>query len=330
MIVRSEIVQNVNTIIMSGKSPEGERNSLTPRSRSRSRSRLESPAISPAHRRTSSQSRSPPPRRRSFSRSRSRTPRRHRSRSGSPRNGHDGSRRSRRTRSPSPRSPMSNRRRHIGTRDNPEPSKCLGVFGLSVYTTERQLHSIFDKFGPLEKVQVVLDSKTGKSRGFAFVYFESLKDATEAKNECSGMEIDGRRIRVDYSITKRPHTPTPGIYMGRPTTRGGYDRGYGRGGGGYRGDRYRSPSPRYRRSSGGRRDYYDRGYVPGQGVTAQLKPPPDKVFVWRYDRDRSYYRSSYDRYDRPPHYDRYERYDRAYDKYDRYERSRSRSYSPRK
>ncbi|XP_050713012.1 transformer-2 protein homolog alpha-like isoform X8 [Eriocheir sinensis] len=279
------------------ESPEAERNSLTPRSRSRSRSRLESPSDSPSRRRVNSQSRSPPPRRRSFSRSRSRTPRRHRSRSGSPRNGHD-SRRSRRS-------------RHIGTRDNPEPSKCLGVFGLSVYTTERQLHSIFDKFGPLEKVQVVLDSKTGKSRGFAFVYFESQKDASDAKDECTGMEIDGRRIRVDYSITKRPHTPTPGIYMGRPTTRGGHDRGYGgRGGGGYRGDRYRSPSPRYRqRSSGGRRDYYDRGYDRG---------------------DRSYYRGGYDRYDRPQHYDRYDRYDRSYDKYDRYERSRSRSYSPRR
>ncbi|XP_037793273.1 transformer-2 protein homolog alpha isoform X3 [Penaeus vannamei] len=294
---------------MSGQSPEGERNSLTPRSRSRSRSRLESPAASPAHRRTAtSQSRSPQPRRRSFSRSRSRTPRRHRSRSGSPRNGHDGSsRRSRRSRSVHSSSPMSNRRRHIGTRDNPEPSKCLGVFGLSVHTTERQLYTIFDKFGPLEKVQVVLDSKTGKSRGFAFVYFESLKDASEAKNECSGMEIDGRRIRVDYSITKRPHTPTPGIYMGRPTSRGGYDRGYGRGG--HRGDRYRSPSPRYRpRSSGGRRDYYDRGYDRG---------------------DRSYDRG-YDRYDRPQYHDRYDRYDRAYDKYDRYDRSRSRSYSPRR
>ena len=31
------------------------------------------------------------------------------------------------------------------------------------------------------------------------------------------MELDGRRIRVDYSITKRPHTPTPGVYMGKPT-----------------------------------------------------------------------------------------------------------------
>lgn len=60
--------------------------------------------------------------------------------------------------------------------------------------------------------------QTGKSRGFAFVYFDSVKSATNAKNDCSGMEIDGRRIRVDYSITQRAHTPTPGIYMGRPTT----------------------------------------------------------------------------------------------------------------
>lgn len=29
------------------------------------------------------------------------------------------------------------------------------------------------------------------------------------------MEIDNRRIRVDYSITLRPHEPTPGIYKGR-------------------------------------------------------------------------------------------------------------------
>lgn len=59
--------------------------------------------------------------------------------------------------------------------------------------------------------------QTGRSRGFCFVYFESQDDAKVAKNECTGMEIDGRRIRVDYSITQRAHTPTPGIYMGKPT-----------------------------------------------------------------------------------------------------------------
>ena len=30
-------------------------------------------------------------------------------------------------------------------------------------------------------------------------------------------ELDGKKIRVDFSITKRAHTPTPGVYMGRPT-----------------------------------------------------------------------------------------------------------------
>lgn len=28
------------------------------------------------------------------------------------------------------------------------------------------------------------------------------------------MDIDDRKIRVDYSVTHRPHTPTPGEYMG--------------------------------------------------------------------------------------------------------------------
>ena len=59
-------------------------------------------------------------------------------------------------------------------------------------------------------------SQTGRSRGFGFVYFDNREDAEEAKERANGMELDGRRIRVDFSITKRPHTPTPGVYVGRP------------------------------------------------------------------------------------------------------------------
>ncbi|XP_027226064.1 transformer-2 protein homolog alpha isoform X1 [Penaeus vannamei] len=130
------------------------------------------------------------------------------------------------------RSPMSNRRRHHGSREDPSPSNCLGIFGLSLYTTERQLHHLFGKYGHINEVQVVLDAKTGRSRGFAFIYFDHVDDATEAKDQCTGMEIDGRRIRVDYSITERAHTPTPGIYMGRPTYSNNGRRGGGGGGGG--------------------------------------------------------------------------------------------------
>lgn len=63
-------------------------------------------------------------------------------------------------------SPMSSRRRHMGTRDNPKPSRCLGVFGLSVYTTEDELYHIFSKYGPLERVQVVIDAKVSQLKQF--------------------------------------------------------------------------------------------------------------------------------------------------------------------
>jgi transformer-2 protein len=154
------------------------------------------------------------------------------------------------------RSPMSSRRRHVGNRDNPCPSRCLGVFGLSIYTTELQIHHIFSKYGPVERVQVVIDAKTGRSRGFCFVYFESSEDAKAAKDQCSGMEIDDRRIRVDFSITQRAHTPTPGIYMGKPTHM--HERSWSgprrRESSSHRGSHRRSPSPYYNR----RRTRYDR------------------------------------------------------------------------
>ncbi|XP_025096127.1 transformer-2 protein homolog alpha-like isoform X2 [Pomacea canaliculata] len=136
------------------------------------------------------------------------------------------------------RSPMSTRKRHLGDREHPEANRCLGVFGLSLYTQERGLREVFGRYGHIDEVQVVYDRQTGRSRGFAFVYFKSPEDAVEAKDRCNGIEIDGRRIRVDFSITERAHTPTPGIYLGKPTSRRSPGRRYSSS---YR----RSPSPYY-------------------------------------------------------------------------------------
>ena len=49
----------------------------------------------------------------------------------------------------------------------------------------------------------MLDGKSGRSRGFAFINFENIEDATEARNAMVDAEIDGKKIRVDFSITKR-------------------------------------------------------------------------------------------------------------------------------
>ncbi|XP_053673200.1 transformer-2 protein homolog alpha-like [Anopheles nili] len=91
----------------------------------------------------------------------------------------------------------------------------LAVFNLSIYTTEAELYDTFSKFGPLRKTTVVLDAKTGRSRGFGFVYFESSEDAKVAHDQANGIEIGDRRIRVDFSATNKPHDPTPGVYYGK-------------------------------------------------------------------------------------------------------------------
>ena len=110
------------------------------------------------------------------------------------------------------------KRRVFEERDMPEASRVLGVFGLNLDTKEKDVKDEFRRFGPIEKVVIVYDHQTGRSRGFGFVYFEDIADAEDAKDTMNGYEMLGRKIRVDFSITKRPHTPTPGIYMGKPSS----------------------------------------------------------------------------------------------------------------
>jgi len=154
---------------------------------------------------------------------------------------------------------MSSRKRHVGDRDNPDKNRCIGVFGLSFDTSERKLKEVFEKYGAIDDLQLVKDNHTGRSRGFAFIYYKHTDDAAEAKEDAAGTELDGRKIRVDFSITERAHTPTPGVYLGRPTQSTRPVRGRGSGGGrrdDYNGGggRRRSPSPYYRDDRRGRRD----------------------------------------------------------------------------
>ncbi|KAM9776164.1 transformer-2 protein homolog alpha [Syngnathus typhle] len=228
--------------------------------------------------------------------------------------------RRRKNRSTSPmsnRSPQAGLRNHetkeanshgsITDRANPDPSKCLGVFGLSLETRARELREVFSQYGPLAGIKVVFHHRSRRSRGYAFVYFERLEDSKEAMAKANGMEIDGKVIRVDYSITKRAHSPTPGIYMGKPTIDGDEEEDDGGG------------------SQRGRRSYYDRSY------DRSYERSYDKGYDRSHDRD---YDRNYDRNYDKKHYRSYERSyarrdDRGYDRgYERgYDRSDDRGYN---
>lgn len=168
----------------------------------------------------------------------------------------------------------------------PNPSQVLGVFGLSIRTQERDLDEEFSRFGRVEKVTIVYDQRSDRSRGFGFIRMSSTEEATRCIQELNGVELNGRRIRVDYSVTDRPHAPTPGEYMGhRRSTRDTYS---GSGRDSYHRDSYRDSyrDRDYRRSDRDKdRDPYGRDSRDWRDRRSPRRYSPD------YRRRGSYSRS---------------------------------------
>ncbi|KAF3827387.1 hypothetical protein GH733_002873, partial [Mirounga leonina] len=67
---------------------------------------------------------------------------------------------------------------------NPDPNCCLGVFGLSLYTTERDLREVFSKYGPIADVSIVYDQQSRR-------VYNNLMYLSKAKERANGMELDG-------------------------------------------------------------------------------------------------------------------------------------------
>ncbi|KAI5187289.1 transformer-2 protein [Nematocida homosporus] len=89
------------------------------------------------------------------------------------------------------------------------PVNVLGLFGLDIKLSEKDLadwikdHLTTDL--SFNKVELVLDRHTGFSRGFAFVYFSTVEEATKAKEQLNSQICNGTPIRVEYSITATGH-----------------------------------------------------------------------------------------------------------------------------
>ncbi|XP_077412757.1 cold inducible RNA binding protein a isoform X1 [Vanacampus margaritifer] len=130
----------------------------------------------------------------------------------------------------------------------------LFVGGLNFTTTEESLASAFGKYGNIEKVDVIKDKETGRSRGFGFVKYENVEDAKDALEAMNGKTLDGRSIRVDEA--GKGGRSRGGFSSGGPRGGGGGRFGGSRGRGGYNGDRG---------YGGGDRGYNDRGFGGGGG-----------------------------------------------------------------
>ena len=100
-------------------------------------------------------------------------------------------------------------------------NKSLYVGNMAYSTTENDLRTLFEPYGPIVEVRVIGD------KGFAFIEIpeEKMQEAIDATN---GKEVGGRTLTVNEA---RPKTDRPSGGGGR----GGFGGGGGGGRGGYGG-----------------------------------------------------------------------------------------------
>jgi translation initiation factor 3 subunit G len=67
-----------------------------------------------------------------------------------------------------------------------EDMPTIRVTSLSSEADEDDLRRLFERFGRIARINVVRDRDTGESKGFAFVAFESKRDAETAAAKMDG------------------------------------------------------------------------------------------------------------------------------------------------
>jgi RNA recognition motif-containing protein len=115
--------------------------------------------------------------------------------------------------------------------------KNIFVGNLSFNTAEDELRQLFEPFGQVDRVSIMTDRDTGRSRGFGFVEMASNEDGEKAITALNGSSVGGRTINVNEARPKTERSAGGGGGGGGGRDRG--DRGgRGGGGGGGRRDRY--------------------------------------------------------------------------------------------
>jgi hypothetical protein len=113
------------------------------------------------------------------------------------------------------------------------------VGNLPYSASEEDVTGIFSAFGPVERVKIILDRETGRSKGFAFVTLGDQSQLQAAIEATNGSDFQGRALRVNAS--------EPKTFSGPP---GGGER-RGGGGGGYGGERRGGGGGGYKGGGGG-------------------------------------------------------------------------------
>ncbi|WP_158824712.1 RNA recognition motif domain-containing protein [Mucilaginibacter lacusdianchii] len=92
---------------------------------------------------------------------------------------------------------------------------------------EADLKELFEAYGEVNSVKLIIDRETGRSKGFGFVEMPDDEAAQKAISGLNGVEVSGRSIAVSQAEDRKP--------SGGGGRSGGFGGGGNRGGGGFGG-----------------------------------------------------------------------------------------------
>ena len=101
--------------------------------------------------------------------------------------------------------------------------KNIFVGNLNFNTSEDELRQMFEAHGQVDRVSIMTDRETGRSRGFGFVEMTNAEEAERAIAALNGMQLGGRTLNVNEARPKPERTGGGG--GGRDRERGGGGRG---------------------------------------------------------------------------------------------------------
>ncbi|KAG9270346.1 RNA-binding protein 39b isoform X3 [Astyanax mexicanus] len=88
----------------------------------------------------------------------------------------------------------------------------LYVGSLHFNITEDMLRGIFEPFGRIESIQLMMDSETGRSKGYGFISFADAECAKKALEQLNGFELAGRPMKVGH-VTERSDASSASSFL---------------------------------------------------------------------------------------------------------------------
>lgn len=80
--------------------------------------------------------------------------------------------------------------------------KNIFVGNLNFNTSEDELRQLFEAHGQVDRVSIMTDRETGRSRGFGFVEMANAEEAERAIAALNGAQMGGRTLNVNEARPK--------------------------------------------------------------------------------------------------------------------------------